>query len=262
MAIGGSTTTNPGLLGLWSNSLYHQGGRGRHNFVRQHFVFLVWGKTHLGNKKPTWSMILGQLIVNFPVIVYIYIFFIYIHRCTTVDGRNPAAPECRKNPVNIWINYLATSAGFLPSTVAVSVQVFINRYLSHLARLVHHHCRATILSTQTWPGFFFLMVVGWELSWQHLKRLWTQYEISSWKCFTFSQINDKMANGHGEIHSKLLNIHPTFPCTQQYSKGTLAQIETHSILSKLYTWNPNDTCFGGLTSKDRRQLSSKYVFIL
>ena len=90
--------------------------------------------------------------MNLPVIIYIYV---YIHRCTTVDGRNPAPPECRKNPVNIWINYLPTSAGFLPSTVAVSVQVFINRYLSYLARLVHHHCRATILSTQTWPGFFF-----------------------------------------------------------------------------------------------------------
>ena len=67
---------------------------------------------------------------------------------------------------------------------------------------------------------------------------WTQCEISSWKCFTLSQINEKMANGHGEIHSKLLNIHPTFPCTQQYSKRTLAQIETHSILSKLQNYIP------------------------
>ena len=50
--------------------------------------------------------------------IYIYV---YIHRCTTVDGRNPAPPECRKNLANIGINYLPTGAGFLPSTVAVSV---------------------------------------------------------------------------------------------------------------------------------------------
>ena len=50
MAIGGPTTTNPGLLGLRSNSLYHQGGRGRHNFVRQHFMFWFGENTDLGKK--------------------------------------------------------------------------------------------------------------------------------------------------------------------------------------------------------------------